>query len=128
MQSCLVWFVGVFSQVDLYSTDIENATLNSNLISSLFKSFNNIYCMICVKDESEKLAFEKLIAKDKNLLKCKFIFRPYGKFDDILLSPEFQSAFTEPLAYFIDSNTYRLSIMNRIFPSVKCLHLSQFIS
>lgn len=121
--SVLVWFVGVFSQVDLYSTDVVNATLNTSLIHSICEKYSTVYCIICIKDKSEQTLFEQLISSNEDLLKCKFLFMPYASFSQILTDcPALGSVST-----FIDSNSTRLWNMRNIYPNVECLHLSKFI-
>jgi len=120
----LVWFVGVFSQVDLYSTDIVNATLNEGLIREICGKYSTVYCIISIKDKEEQFKFEQLIASNEDLLKCKFIFIPYVNFSQVLTDcPTLGTVST-----FIDSNSSRLWNMRKIYPKVECLHLSKFVN
>lgn len=122
--SVLVWFVGVFSQVDLYSTDIANATLNTSLIHDICTKYSTVYCIISIKDKEEQFKFEQLVSKNEDLLHCKFIFIPYVNFSHVLTDcPSLGSVST-----FIDSNSSRLWNMRNIYPNVECLHLSKFIN
>lgn len=122
--SALVWFVGVFSQLDLYSEDISTAVLNRNLINTICSSYSTVYCLICVKNKDEQFLFEKLVSDDSNLKKCKFIFLPYVNFKQVLIDcPSLGTVST-----FIDSNSTRLWTMKSINPNVECLHISKFIN
>ena len=128
MTKCLVWFVGVFSQVDLYSSDIENATLNVNLIKDVLNTYDQVYCMVCCKTTDEMLHFEALRAKNEDLKnRCTFIYRGYGNFGDILKSKDFYDIFNGTLTHYLDSNTGRMNAMRGIFNYVKCIHVSKYL-
>lgn len=127
MSKCLVWFVGVFSQVDLYNQDISTAVLNTNLIKKIVSTYDDVYCMICVKDQSEVEKFSLLASSNEDLKKCKLLFRHYGPLKDVLLSKEFNDLFGDTLMYYIDSNTGRLGNMRDVFPHVKCIHVSKYL-
>lgn len=121
--SVLVWFVGVFSQVDLYSTDIVNATLNTSLIHNICTKYSSVYCIISTKNKEEQVMFSQLASTNEDLMKCKFIFVPYLSFSQILT----ECPTLGTISTFIDSNSSRLWNMRNIYPNVECLHLSKFI-
>ena len=129
MTKCLVWFVGVFSQVDLYKDlSNENVILNTNLISKITSMYDEVYCIVCVQNKLEAEVFTTLANGNEDLKKCKFIFRSYGSFKDVLISKEFYDIFNGTLTHFIDSNTGRLNNMKDVFPYVKCIHVSKFLN
>lgn len=127
MTKCLVWFVGVFSQFNMYNQDLSKIVLNKNLIKKVREQYNEVYCLVCVKDRHEAQLLEKVFDSCEELKGCKLAFSGYCRFDDILMSKEFYDLFGSSLTHFIDSSTFRLNDMSRIYKNVKCIHISEYL-